>query len=189
MPVRTMHDLIVEELREILDAEKQATRAYPKLIKMTSSERLKEAFEQHSEETKGQIERLNQIFEDLDMRTRGKPSEALRGLVEDSQELMDRGLSPELVDVALIAAAQKMEHFEIAAYGSVRAHAEALKLDSAVQLLNQTLKEEKAMDQRLNDIAVKEVNPKAIEAEGEEEGGQIDRAAAGNKPRSRSKSS
>src|SRR5690242_8886330 len=103
MANRTMHDLLVEEMREILDAEKQASRAYPKLIKMASSDSLKEAFEQHNEETKGQIERLNQIFEELDMRSRGKSCEALRGLVEDAQDLVDKNFPPELLDVALIA--------------------------------------------------------------------------------------
>lgn len=189
MPIKTMHDLVVEELREILDAEKQATKAYPKLMKVASSERLKQALEQHNEETKGQIERLNRIFEDLDMRSRGKPCEALRGVVEDAQDLIDRGLAPALLDVALIAAAQKMEHFEIAAYGSACAHAEAMKLGKAVELLNQTLEQEKAMDRKLNDIAINEVNPKAIEPEAEEEGARIERAAAGDKPKPRGKSS
>src|SRR5579883_2243375 len=137
MPNRTMHDLLVEELREILDAEKQASRAYPKLMKMASSQSLKDAMEQHNEETKSQIDRLNQIFEQLDVRSRGKSCEALRGLVEDAQELAEKNFPPELLDVALIAAAQKMEHFEIAAYGSVRAHAEAMELDDAVGLLDE----------------------------------------------------
>jgi ferritin-like metal-binding protein YciE len=200
MAMKTMRDLLVEELREILDAEKQAVRAYPKIMKMVSSAQLKEAIEQHTEETKNQIERLNQIFDELDMRTRGKACEALRGLVEDVQELMDKGLSPELQDVAIIASAQKMEHFEIAAYGSASAHAEALGLDNCVKLLQETLKEEKATDAKLNKIALGEVNKRAVsseaeegeQAEGRESGkerrqrmAEVDRAAAGDKPRSK----
>jgi ferritin-like metal-binding protein YciE len=127
------------------------------------------------------------------VKSRGKSCEALRGLVEDAQDLVDKGFAPELLDVALIAAAQKMEHFEIAAYGSVRAHAEAIGLDKAVKLLDETLEEEKAMDERLNKIALGEVNERALEAE-EEEGEdkstrsvRSERAAAGNKPSSRTK--
>ena len=144
MPMNSVNDLLAEELRELLDAEKQAGRAYPKLVKAVSSERLKEALDQHNDETKGQIERLNQIFEALDMRARGKSCEAVRGLIEDAQDFVEKDLAPELLDVALIAAAQKMEHFEIAAYGSARAHAEALGLAKVVRLLEQTLEEEKA---------------------------------------------
>ena len=126
------------------------------------------------------------------MQSRGKSCEAVRGLVEDAQDLADTGFSPELLDVALIAAAQKMEHFEIAAYGSVRAHAEALGLDKAVKLLDETLEEEKAMDERLNKIALDEVNERALQAEEEQDEDQkrparAERAAAGNKPRSRAK--
>lgn len=178
MAINSMQDLLVEELRQLLDAEKQALRAYPRLMKAVSSERLKQAFEEHSQETEGQIERLNEIFEELDTRPRAKTCEALRGLIEDALALTKEDFTPELLDVALIAAAQKMEHFEIAAYGSVGAWAEALDLDKAAQLLEETLGEEKAMDQRLNEIALEDVNERALEAEqeegeeGEEEGAQ-----------------
>jgi ferritin-like metal-binding protein YciE len=168
MAINSMQDLLVEELRELLDAEKQALRAYPRLIKAVSSERLKQAFEEHSQETEGQVERLNEIFEELDTRPRAKTCEALRGLVEDAQAIIKEDLTPELLDVALIAAAQKMEHFEIAAYGSAQAHAEALEIDKAAELLEETLGEEKAMDQRLNEIALEDVNERALEAEQEE---------------------
>jgi ferritin-like metal-binding protein YciE len=187
MAMTSVDDLLTEELRELLDAEKQAGRAYPKLMKAVASERLRKALDQHNDETKRQIERLEQVFEQLDVRPRGKACEAVRGLIEDAQDFVAKDLAPELLDVALVAAAQKMEHFEIAAYGSARAHAEALGLTEAARLLEETLEEEKAMDERLNAIALEEVNPKAVELaeREEEETAEADRAAAGNKPRRR----
>jgi ferritin-like metal-binding protein YciE len=200
MALNSMRDLMLEEIRELYDAEKQASRAYPKLMKAVSSERFKQAIEEHNEETKGQLERLERIFEELELRPRGTSCEALRGLVADAQDLIEQELDPELLDVALIAAAQKLEQFEIAAYGSARAHAEALGLEQAAKLLDETLEEEKAMDQRLNQLALDEVNPAALaaeqegeeeeeegdeeeeEEEGEEETTRSERATAGAKP-------
>jgi ferritin-like metal-binding protein YciE len=190
MALKSMHDLLVEELREMHHAEKQAVRAYPKLLKAFTSEKLSQAVEQHLEETQGQVERLEQIFEELDLRTRGKTCEAMQGLVEDAQDLVDRGMDPELLDAALIPALQKMEHFEIAAYGSAHAHAEALGLGSIAKLLKQSLDEEKATDKKLNDIAIKDVNKTALQLEAGQGGRQseaLDRAAAGEKPKSRRK--
>jgi ferritin-like metal-binding protein YciE len=187
MALKSMHDLFVEELRMTHDAERRAVRAYPKIVKSVTSDKLKQAIEQHLEETKGQVERIEQVFEELDMRTRGKTCEAIRGFVEDIQDTMERGLPPELLDAALIAELQKVEHFEIASYGSLQAFATALGLGNAAKLLQQTLDEEKAMDKRLNELAIKEVNKTALElGGGQSQGAQkaqgIDRAAAGSKP-------
>jgi ferritin-like metal-binding protein YciE len=215
MAIHSMQDLLVEELRELVDAEKQASRAYPKLMKAVSSERLRKALDEHNNETKEQSERLNQIFEELDIRARGKACEAVRGLIEDAHDLIEKDMPSELLDVAVAAAAQKLAHLEIAAYGSARAHAEALGLDKVAQLLKETLGEEKAIDQRLNEIATQEVNSMAIKGEkaeeekeekpeaaaATEEGGeeaeegemeekrQVERAAAGSKPGSSRKKS
>jgi ferritin-like metal-binding protein YciE len=119
MAVKTMRDLLIDELRDIYHAEKQLTRALPKMARAASNGQLKEAFTQHLEETRGQIERLEQVFELLDTRTRGKPCHAMEGLIEEAKEIMEMGLEPELLDVALIAAAQKVEHYEIAGYGTL----------------------------------------------------------------------
>jgi ferritin-like metal-binding protein YciE len=162
MAVKTMKDLLIDELRDIYHAEKQLTRALPKLARAASNEQLKEAFTQHLEETRGQIERLEQVFELLDTRTRGKPCHAMEGLIEEAKEIMEMGLEPELLDVALIAAAQKVEHYEIAGYGTLVALAQASGFSEAAQLLQETLDEEKKTDQLLNKLAISDVNMKAM---------------------------
>jgi ferritin-like metal-binding protein YciE len=164
MAVKTMQDLLIDELRDIYHAEKQLTRALPKLARAASNEQLKEAFTQHLEETRGQIERLEQVFELLDTRTRGKPCHAMEGLIEEAKEIMEMGLEPELLDVALIAAAQKVEHYEIAGYGTLVALAQASGFSEAAQLLQETLDEEKKTDQLLNKLAISDVNMKAMKA-------------------------
>ena len=164
MAVKTMKDLLIDELRDIYHAEKQLTRALPKLARAASNEQLKEAFTQHLEETRGQIERLEQVFELLDTRTRGKPCHAIEGLIEEAKEIMEMGLGPELLDVALIAAAQKVEHYEIAGYGTLVALAQASGFSEAAQLLQETLDEEKKTDQLLNKLAISDVNKKAMKA-------------------------
>jgi ferritin-like metal-binding protein YciE len=164
MAVKTMRDLLIDELRDIYHAEKQLTRALPKLARAASNEQLKEAFTQHLEETRGQIERLEQVFELLDTRTRGKPCHAMEGLIEEAKEIMEMGLGPELLDVALIAAAQKVEHYEIAGYGTLVALAQASGFSEAAQLLQETLDEEKKTDQLLNKLAISDVNMKAMKA-------------------------
>jgi ferritin-like metal-binding protein YciE len=130
----------------------------------SSNEQLKEAFTQHLEETRGQVERLEQVFELLDTRTRGKPCHAMEGLIEEAKEIMEMGLEPELLDVALIAAAQKVEHYEIAGYGTLVALAQASGFTEAAQLLQETLDEEKKTDQLLNKLAIGDVNKKAMKA-------------------------
>ncbi len=163
MTVRTINDLFIQSLRDIYDAERQLTKALPKLAKAASDQALKEAFTAHLEETKGQIQRLEQIFEMLDMRTRGKPCEAMKGLVEESREEIEEIEVPELLDCAMIVGAQKVEHYEIAAYGSLIAFAKALGLKDAVKLLSQTLDEEKAADQKLYTLAVEGgINDRAV---------------------------
>jgi ferritin-like metal-binding protein YciE len=164
MPIKNVQDLLLNELRDIYDAEKQLVRALPKMAKAASSEQRRVAFEEHLEETKNQVERLVQVFDNLDTKARGKRCEAMRGLVEEASEIMEEIKTPQVLDAALIAGAQKVEHYEIAAYGSVRALAEACGHQEAAHLLNETLEEEKAADQKLNQIALADVNPAALEA-------------------------
>ena len=164
MPVKSVQDLLLNELRDLYDAEKQLVKALPKMAKAASSEQLRVAFQEHLEETKHQAERLEKVFEKLDTLTRGKSCEAMQGLVEEASQMMEEIKIPQILDAALIAGAQKVEHYEIAAYGSVRALAEACGHKEVAQLLDQTLEEEKAADEKLNHIALSEVNQAALEA-------------------------
>ena len=164
MPVKSVHDLLLSELRDLYDAEKQLVKALPKMAKAASSEQLRVAFQEHLEETKNQTERLEKVFEKLDTPTRGKSCEAMRGLVQEASEMMEEIKTPQVLDAALITGAQKVEHYEIAAYGSVRALAEASGHKEVAQLLDETLEEEKAADEKLNHIALSEVNQAALEA-------------------------
>ena len=166
MATKTMQDLLIEDLRDIYHAEKQIARALPKLAKAAHSETLRQAFEQHVEETKGQIERLEQVFEELDTRTRGKHCDAMEGLISEAREILEMGLEPEVQDAALLAAAQKVEHYEIASYGTLHAYATACGLDKVAQLLEETLNEEKSTDQKLNKLAIADINKKALEVSG-----------------------
>lgn len=164
MPMNSLQELVLEELRDIYSAERLATRAYPRVRKALRTPSLQEAVERHLEQTKEQIERLGTIFELMEAKTRGKTCQAMQGLIEEAQEHMEAGLGPELLEVVLVSDMQKIEHYEIAAYGSARAHAEALGLDDVVDLLEATLEEEKETDALLNRIAAEEVNPQAVES-------------------------
>lgn len=164
MAAKTMQDLLIEDLRDIYHAEKQITKALPKLAKAAHSEQLRQAFQAHLEETQGQIERLEQVFEALDIVKRAKRCDAMEGLISEAHEILDMGLAPEVQDAALIAAAQKVEHYEIASYGTLHAYATACGLTQVAQLLEETLNEEKSTDQKLNQLAIGDVNKKAIAA-------------------------
>ena len=166
MPIRTAHDLFVDQLRDLYHAEKQLVRALPKMAKVASSDELKKAFEAHLEETKGQVERLEQVFEELNARTRGKRCEAMEGLIEEAKEIMEEVETPEVRDAGLIVAAQKVEHYEIAGYGSAHAFAEGMGHQKVAQLLAQTLEEEKKTDEKLNQVAISSVNRRALEKAG-----------------------
>jgi ferritin-like metal-binding protein YciE len=164
MPVKTTDDLLLEELRDIYHAEKQLVKALPKMAKKAKSDKLRQAFEHHLEETNGQIERLEQVFDHLDKPARGKRCEAMQGLIEEAQEMMEEIKTPEVLDAALIAGAQKVEHYEIASYGTVHALAEAMGHQEVAQLLAQTLQEEKETDRKLNELAISDINKKAMKS-------------------------
>ena len=161
-----LNETFIDELRDLLDAEKQLLKALPKLAKAAESEELKAAFETHLEETEGQIERLGEVFELFETEPRGKKCAGMQGLVEEGAEKIEE----EAGDAALICAAQKAEHYEIATYGSLVAWARLLQQDQAVELLEQNLEEEKQADDKLTEIAESIVNAEeATEGEVEEE--------------------
>jgi len=164
MALNSVQDLLIDELRDIYHAEQQLVKALPKMAKAAKSDQLRQAFQHHLEETNGQVERLQQVFEKLGARARGQRCEAMQGLIEEANEMMDEISTPEGLDVALITAAQKVEHYEIASYGSVRALAEALGQKDVVKLLSETLDEEKQADEKLNKIAMSDVNKTALKA-------------------------
>lgn len=153
MAVKSLQDLFVDELRDIYHAEKQLVRALPKMARSATHPELKQAIESHLEETRGQVERLDQVFEQLDLAKRAKKCEAMEGLIEEARETMEEIEVDYLLDVAMIINAQKVEHYEIAGYGSLVALAKQLGHQEAADLLEQTLSEEKATDQKLNQIA------------------------------------
>ena len=158
MPVKTVQDLFVEELRDIYHAERQITKALPKMAKAASSPELKQAFELHLEQTRGQIDRLDQVFEQLDVAKRGKKCEAMEGLLEEARATMEEIEDESVLDVGMIINAQKVEHYEIAGYGSLVALAKQLGHDQAASLLAETLAEEKETDQKLNEVALSMAN-------------------------------
>jgi ferritin-like metal-binding protein YciE len=163
-----MRDALIEELREIYDAEKYAVKSYPRLIRAATSPRLKEALEDHLKKTQGQVKRIEQVFKEIGLSTRAKTCDAIRGFFSDAEDRIKSGAG-EMLDVALLAQAQKIEHFEIAAYGSAHAFARGLKLERAAGLIAESLDEEKTADRLLNQIALRDVNKKALQAGAEEE--------------------
>lgn len=164
----TMDELLVDELRDLYDAEKQLTKALPKMAKASSSEQLRSAFEEHLQQTEGHVERLEQIFEQLGHKATGKKCAAMSGLIKEGEEVASETADDSVRDAGLIAAAQKVEHYEISGYGSVRTHAQMLGHDQAVRLLQETLDEEKQTDQKLNTLAEGMINQQAMHAGGEE---------------------
>jgi ferritin-like metal-binding protein YciE len=159
--LNTLQDLLVAQLQDLYDAENQLVVALPKMAKTAASKQLKAAFEGHLEETKHHVQRLEQAFKLLGKPAKGKTCQAMKGLVKEGSEMIAEWGSDEVRDAGLIAAAQRVEHYEMAGYGCVRTWARQLAKDDVVRLLEQTLNEEKACDQKLNTIAESIVNQKA----------------------------
>jgi len=151
--VNSLQELLIDEVKDIYDAEKQLVKALPKLAKAATNPELKEGFNQHLEETKNHVARLEQVFEILGEKPKGKTCKAMQGLVEEGSEAIDLDGPDAVRDACLIGAAQRVEHYEIAAYGTVRTLAETLGLNDAADLLQQTLDEEKKTDETLSEIA------------------------------------
>ena len=167
MKENALKELYIDELRDIYNAENQLTKALPKMAKAATSDELRAGFEEHLEQTKGHVERLERIFKELGEKPTGKKCKGMEGLVEEGAEMIKEDeLDGEVLDAGLISAAQRVEHYEIAAYGCVRTYANLLGENDAAGLLEQTLKEEKETDQKLTKLAEK-IN---VEAEEEESG-------------------
>ena len=160
----TLHDAFLDELRDVYDAEKQLTKALPKLAKTATTQKLKDAFESHLEETRGHVERLEQVFEGLDEKARGKHCDGIAGIIEEGKSIMEEDFDDLTMDACLIAAGQRAEHYEIGAYGTLIAWAEAMGHDDAVRLLRQNLDEEKAADKKLSALAESGINQQAAKA-------------------------
>jgi len=160
----TLHDAFIDELRDAYDGEKQLTKALAKLAKAAANPKLRQAFETHLEETRGQIERLEQVFESLDEKARGKHCDGIAGIIEEGKSIMEEDFDDSTMDACLIAAGQRAEHYEMAAYGTLVAWAQAMGHTEAAQLLQQTLDEEKAADKTLSSLAEGGINQSAADA-------------------------
>jgi ferritin-like metal-binding protein YciE len=165
MALDSLRDLYVNELRDLYNAENQLLKALPRMAKASSSPELKAAFTEHLEVTRGQVERLEQIFTGLGVSPKGKKCKAMEGLIEEGKETMQEDGEPSVRDAALIAAAQRVEHYEMAGYGCVRTFAKLLGFADAAKLLQQTLDEEGAADKKLTQLARSVINVKAESAD------------------------
>ena len=185
----TLHDAFIDELRDSYDAEKQLTKTLSKLAKASSNPKLREAFETHLAETQGQIERLEQVFESLDEKARGKHCDGIAGIIEEGKSIMEEDFDDTTMDACLIAAGQRAEHYEMAAYGTLVAWAQAMGHTKAATLLQQTLDEEKAADKKLSGLAESGINQSAADAArpGEEQEPVGAGASAGRKGTSTAK--
>jgi ferritin-like metal-binding protein YciE len=159
-----LDELLQDELKDLYSAENQIIKALPKMAKAATSPELRRAFERHLEETRRQVERLDQIGEELEVKLTGKKCKGMEGLLAEGRELMEEGLEEDALDAGLIGAAQKVEHYEIAAYGTARTHAEMLGYRRIAKLLQQTLNEEGATDKKLTQLAESVVNYEAVQA-------------------------
>jgi ferritin-like metal-binding protein YciE len=166
--IDSLDTLLEEELKDIYDAEKQLTKALPKMAKKATAEELKTAFQEHLQQTEQHIERLEQVFESLELPARGKKCEGMRNLIKEGEDMIGEAEDDATRDAVMIAAAQKVEHYEIAAYGTLRTWANLLGQTDAASLFEETLDEEKETDKKLTQIAESFVNQASAE-EGEEE--------------------
>jgi ferritin-like metal-binding protein YciE len=161
MEMDSLRELYVDELKDLYSAEKQILQALPKMVKKATDAKLKQAFQEHLEVTQQQLERLDAIFEEIGKSPRGKKCKAMEGLVEEGKEVMQEEMTPEVMDAALIAAAQRIEHYEMAGYGTVRTYAQLLGEPKQAKLLQQTLDEEGKADKTLTQLAESSINVEA----------------------------
>ena len=162
----SLNDVFANQIEDLYDAEQRLTKALPKMAEAANSSQLKQAFQSHLTETEGHVSRLEQIFREINIDPKRETCEAMKGLIAEGEEMVKANGDPEVKDAALIAAAQRVEHYEMAGYGTARAFAKRLGLNQAAILLEQTLQEEKAADQKLNTIAESSVNRAAAAATG-----------------------
>ncbi len=161
MSLKSLQDLYINELKDIYSAEKQIVQALPRMAKAASNEELQLAFKNHLEVTKDQVTRLETIFDDLERKPQGKRCQGMAGLIEEGKEMIEEDGDPDVKDAGLIASAQRIEHYEISAYGTVRAFAQELGFDKHAKLLQKTLDEEGQTDKLLTGLAEKRVNRQA----------------------------
>lgn len=184
MPMDSFDKLYVDQLRDVYNAEKQLTKALPKMAKAASSEELKSALEEHLEVTKRQVERLEEVFRGLGRPATGKTCKGMAGLIEEGQEILEEDFEPDVLDAGIIAAAQKVEHYEIATYGTLRTFAETKGDTKSARILQEILEEEKDADRKLTELAEASINMEAESPEGEEdEEWEEEDAGEGRSPR------
>ncbi len=159
---RNLKDLLEHEIQDLYSAEDQLTKALPKMAKAASNPKLRKAFEDHLEETKGQKKRLEQIAKKLNFKTKGETCKAMEGLIKEGESILKMDADEEVRDAALIGAAQRVEHYEIAAYGTAAQYAKHLGNDEVVKLFEETLEQEKDANEKLNDLAIEKINQAAI---------------------------
>jgi ferritin-like metal-binding protein YciE len=169
MALDSMQDLFLNELKDVYNAEKQLVRALPRMAKAADSPELQQAFTKHLRETEGHVQRLERIFRSLGETPRGKKCKGMEGLVEEGKEILEEDGASEVIDAALISAAQRVEHYEIAAYGCLRTYAQLLGMNDADKLLQQTLQEEEATDKALTALGEGGINQAAVAAGAEED--------------------
>ena len=162
---KELNDLFLDTLKDVFHAEKQILRALPKMARAVNSDELRQALETHKEETQGQVERLEQVFEIIGKRASGKPCEAMQGLIAEGQEIMEEYKESEALDAGLLSSQQAIEHYEISRYGTLRTWAQQLGMNDAAELLEQTLEEEKKTDALLTELAESMVNQQAGQGE------------------------
>jgi ferritin-like metal-binding protein YciE len=161
MKLESLRELLVEQLQDLYDAEQRLTKALPKMAKAATSSKLKAAFQKHLTETEGHVERLKQAFEALGEKAQKEACKAMQGLIEEGEETIKEEAEPEVKDAALIAAAQRVEHYEMAGYGTVAAYAKLLREQDVLKLLKATFAEEKATDEALTELAESTINVEA----------------------------
>lgn len=161
MKINSLHELYVEELKDLYNAENQILKALPKMAKNATATELRSAFEEHLQQTRGQVERLERIFQRLDESPKGNTCDGMKGLIEEGEDLMDADAPDTVCDAALISSAQRVEHYEIAAYGTVRTWARQLGYEEDARLLQQTLEEEGQTDKKLTAMAESRINVEA----------------------------
>ncbi|MCC6859533.1 MAG: ferritin-like domain-containing protein [Bryobacterales bacterium] len=164
--MESLRDLYISELRDVLDAERQIVKALPEMIRACSAEECRSAFEEHLEVTREQVKRLEQVFDSLGQKASSRKCAGMRGIIEEGKEILEQDASGPVKDAALIAAAQRVEHYEIAAYGTLCAYAKELDFQDQLELLLETLQEEKDTDEKLTGIAENIVNVEAVRKAG-----------------------
>jgi ferritin-like metal-binding protein YciE len=169
MALESMQDLFLNELKDVYNAEKQILRALPRMAKAADAPALQQAFNKHLRETEGHVKRLERIFKSLGEAARGKKCKGMEGLIEEGKEILEEEGSPEVIDAALISAAQRVEHYEMAVYGCLRTYAQLLGYDEADRLLQQTLQEEEATDKALTALGEGGINQAAVAVGADEE--------------------